>query len=109
MALKRSVPENSGYAVSYSAEPASAGALLVLTWVPKHGNPVPPAEDVVVPPGATRTLRGQVPAAALARRLDVDLHLPDGQGSGALSLSIEGTVVTQERVHTDVVWTFLVE
>lgn len=109
MALKPNIPGNASYEVSFQSSSQSGGvSLLTVGWVPKQQNPVPAADDMAVAPGATESLRGKVPTAANARRMEIRADLPDGSGFGTLTLKINGAVHAQEKIAEDTTWTALV-
>jgi hypothetical protein len=109
MALKPPVSEKQPFVVSYHAKDTSAGATLVIVgWVPKHEHRVPGSQEIIVAPGMTGTIDGLVPADAEARRMEIRVDLPDGTGLGVLKLSVNGTIVAQDVLTEDAIWTSIV-
>jgi endoglucanase Acf2 len=109
MALKLSIPELTGYEVTFKASSQSAGAtLLTVGWVPKHGSVVPAVQDVSIAAGTVASIKGKVPAVNAARRMEIRVDLPDGTGFGTLTLDIGGNLHSEDTLSADTTWTSLV-
>ena len=110
MALIASIPAGSSYRVSYSSDPISEGAsLLVVVWIPRHGAVVPSPQEVDVAPAATGVLTGSVPAFDAARRIEIRVDLPDETGSGRLTLEVNGQEHSSRNIVRDTLWTAAVD
>jgi hypothetical protein len=110
MALKPPVSGGRLYEVSFRASAQSAGVtLLTVGWIPKHAATVPPLEDEIVAAGATGSIRGRIPAATAARRMEIRVDLPDGLGFGTLTLKVDGAFHSESVLSKDTTWTSLVE
>jgi hypothetical protein len=95
--------------VSYDSSPTSGGTtLLRVLWIPKYGQIVPEPEHAEAIPGETASISGTVPGAASCRWLEIWVDLPDGSGSGQLTLSVDGRTHSTQRLTRDVLWTSIV-
>lgn len=109
MALKSPVPEGSSYEVIFKSSSHSGGSTVVTVgWVPKRGSPVPPVRDMSIAAGTLDSINGIVPAINAARRMEIRVALPNGTGSGTLTLRINGEDHAEETLSTDTTWTSLV-
>jgi hypothetical protein len=109
MAFKPPVQAGKSFEVSYRALASSGGAtLLVVGWIPKDGHAVPGPQEITIAPGSNGSITGTVPANADARRLEIRVDLPDGTGSGTLDLLVDGSLVAEDNVSEDTLWTSLV-
>ena len=109
MAFKPPVKAEQPYSLHYVSDLTSGGAtLLRLLWVPKSGGQVPEPEHAAVAAGESATFTGKVPSAFACRWLEIWVDLPDGSGSGRLTLSIDGTAHSTEQLTKDALWTSIV-
>jgi hypothetical protein len=109
MALKTNVPGGAAYEVKFHSSSQSGGvSLLTVGWVPNHQGPVPGVQIKAIAPAATEGLTGTVPSEAVARLMEIRVDLPDGQGFGTLTLSIDGTPVEEDQIAEDSTWFSLV-
>ena len=110
MALKAPIEAGASYSVRYASDLTSRGAsLLIVGWVPKHGNQVPGPQEKAIAPGKAGEISGTVPAFDDAVRIEIRVDLPDGTGSGTLELKQNGQAHSSGSIATDITWTSLVD
>jgi hypothetical protein len=109
MALKLPIKAGAAYKITYRANATSGGTtLLAAFWIPKDGAKVPEPEDRLIAAGSTDDISGKVPPLADVRRVEIRVDLPDGVGTGTLTLEVNGKVHSAKELSGDETWTSIV-
>jgi hypothetical protein len=103
------VIEDSRYTVRFTNAAGSTGSVLVVVaWVPKHGQPVPAAQQMLVAPSSPPgELKGVVPDFSKARRMVIVASLDPGE-SGRLELLQNDAPHKSEHIAKTTTWESLV-